>query len=213
MSGRRPRAPGSTRWGSRGAATVSVAGQGIGHDEVAYAAWRRGEVNPAALTMALDLRGLYGPQVDLACGVEEPAVDQWEAAALYPSWEQLQALAVLTAFDVRFFVRPLAPQASGFLCVRGGRGKGCHPLRPRDGPVTFDVSVVAQRAGTDAHCGGAPASSPEIACLGVIPEGDDSAHHQVGKGRQHVVVRGLRRVLCDSAMGVAVNALRHRCFQ
>ena len=166
--GRRPRWPGSGQR-SRRAETDTVEGQALRHDEVAYAAWRRGEVNPAALTMALDLRGLYGPQVDHACGVEEPAVDQWEAAALYPSWEQLQALAVLTEFDVRFFVKPVAPQPAGFLCVRGGRGKGCHPLLPRGGPVMFDVSIVARRAGTDAHRGDASVSSPRSGSRDVDP--------------------------------------------
>lgn len=120
------------------------------HDS-AYAAWRRGEVNPCALTMALDSRGLYGPQVDIACGVQEPAVDQWEAGALYPSWEQLLALAVLTGFPVQFFVtKHEAPLGVGFMCIRGGRGKGCYPLR-RNSDAVFDVSVVARCPGTDAH--------------------------------------------------------------
>lgn len=124
------------------------------HDS-AFAAWRRGEVNPSALTMALDSRGLYGPHVDIACGVEEPAVDQWEAGALYPSWEQLQALAALTGFPVQFFVDPHEePLGGGFMCIRGGRGKGCYPLQANTRAV-FDVSVVARCPGTDAYGGDA----------------------------------------------------------
>lgn len=126
------------------------------HDS-AYAAWRRGEVNPSALTMALDSRGLYGPQVDIACGVREPAVDQWEAGTLYPSWEQLQSLAALTGYPVQFFVtKREAPPGRGFMCIRGGRGKGCHPLQG-NGEAVFDVSVVARCPGTDAHSGDATA--------------------------------------------------------
>lgn len=141
-------------WGRRGriAAVDTADDRGLTDDAV-YAAWRRGEVNPAALTMALDYRGLYGPQVDRACGVEEPAVDQWEAGALYPRWEQLQALAVLTRFPVQIFVQPVAPQRGGFVCIRGGRGKGCHPLPVHDGSVVFDVAVVAQCPGTHVYRG------------------------------------------------------------
>ena len=54
-----------------------------------------------AITAALDIRALYAPKVDRACGVEEPAVDQWEAAQLYPSWEQVEAPARLTGTTAR----------------------------------------------------------------------------------------------------------------
>ena len=66
----------------------------------AFEAWRDGLLSPRAITAALDIRALYGPEVDRACGVEEPAVDQWEAAQLYPSWEQVEALARLTGFTL-----------------------------------------------------------------------------------------------------------------
>lgn len=61
----------------------------------AYARWRHGYVIPDRITMFLDYRDLYGPDVDHACGVEEPTVDQWEAGEVYPTWEQLTALAAL----------------------------------------------------------------------------------------------------------------------
>ena len=73
--------------------------------DAAFEAWRDGLLSPRAITAALDIRALYGPEVDRACGVEEPAVDQWEAAQLYPSWEQVEALARLTGFGVQFFTR------------------------------------------------------------------------------------------------------------
>jgi len=79
--------------------------------EKAHEAWRRGQMIPHRITTALDLRELYGPEVDRACGVEEPAVDEWEAGVRYPTWEQLRALAELTQFPVKFFTTllPAAP--------------------------------------------------------------------------------------------------------
>lgn len=69
----------------------------------AYQAWAAGEVVPHRITQALDLRGLYGPEVDEACGVAEPQVDMWEAGELYPAWESLVLLAELTDFPPEFF--------------------------------------------------------------------------------------------------------------
>lgn len=65
--------------------------------------WRAGMVRPAAITFALDAKRMYGPDVDRACLAEEPEVDMWEAGALYPTWEQLCALAELTGNTPRFF--------------------------------------------------------------------------------------------------------------
>lgn len=65
--------------------------------------WRDGELYPWRITAALDYRGLYGPEVDEACGVKEPCVDMWEDGHLYPTWEHLCALAELTQFPVIFF--------------------------------------------------------------------------------------------------------------
>jgi transcriptional regulator with XRE-family HTH domain len=74
-------------------------------DDEACRRWRAGGVVPEAITLALDARGLYGPEVDRACLVEEPAVDLWEAGKAYPTWEQLCALAALTGKPPGFFVR------------------------------------------------------------------------------------------------------------
>lgn len=75
--------------------------------EQAREAWRHGHVIPHRITTALDLRELYGPEVDQACGVQEPAVDEWEEGIRYPTWEQLLALARLTDFPVKFFTTML----------------------------------------------------------------------------------------------------------
>ncbi len=42
--------------------------------------------------------------VDIACGAQEPAVDEWEAGTRYPSFEQLLALAALTHHSSDLFV-------------------------------------------------------------------------------------------------------------
>jgi hypothetical protein len=72
-------------------------------NQLAYRRWRAGQVCPARITMALDLRQLYGPDVDHACNAAEPEVDQWEAGERYPRWDQLCALADLTGFTPRWF--------------------------------------------------------------------------------------------------------------
>ncbi|MDF3320228.1 hypothetical protein P3G66_31950, partial [Rhodococcus sp. C3V] len=43
------------------------------------------------ITRALDAAELYGPDVDIACGAQEPAVDEWEAGTRYPSFGQGRA--------------------------------------------------------------------------------------------------------------------------
>jgi hypothetical protein len=50
----------------------------------------------------LDAQALYGPEVDKACGAEEPDVDLWEAGKLYPTWRQVLMLAELTGNTPRF---------------------------------------------------------------------------------------------------------------
>jgi hypothetical protein len=76
-------------------------------DESLREKWAAGRVVPGRITSALDLRMLYGPEVDHECGVEEPAVDQWEAGELYPTWEQIVALARLTDFPLKYFFEPM----------------------------------------------------------------------------------------------------------
>lgn len=101
---------------------------------MARAEWKAGRVRPWRITAALDLRKLYGPAVDRACGVVEPAVDLWEAGDLYPSWEQLQALSKLTEFPVAYFVRegePLSENSTIYLHVRGNR----KAAEPEEAPV------------------------------------------------------------------------------
>ena len=80
---------------------------------------------PERITTALDMRELYGPEVDRALGGEEPMVDEWESGARVPAFEQVQRLSVLTGFPVKFFYMP-APQplTGGWMCG----SDGCRPL-------------------------------------------------------------------------------------
>lgn len=85
---------------------------------------------PARITMALDLRGLYGPEVDVACGAVEPAVDLWELGLEVPTWAQLELLSKLVGIPVPWFFRPVEQDeliGSGWICIRG-RGGSCTPI-------------------------------------------------------------------------------------
>lgn len=66
-------------------------------------AWVRGLLRPWAITLALNARGLYGPEVDEDCGTMEPAVDMWEDGQLYPTWPEFKALAKLTGYPLGHF--------------------------------------------------------------------------------------------------------------
>lgn len=78
-------------------------------DRVAYQYWAAGLLEPWRITMYLNAKGLYGPEVDQACGVEEPAVDLWEAGKLYPTWEQTLALCQLTGVTPMALLAPRPP--------------------------------------------------------------------------------------------------------
>lgn len=80
-------------------------------DQEARRRYDAGLVVPHFITIALDAAGLYGPEVDEACGAHEPEVDLWEAGELYPSWSQLCALAELTGVTPAYFVRPAEDRA------------------------------------------------------------------------------------------------------
>lgn len=80
---------------------------------------------PERITMALDFHELYGPEVDRALGGEEPMVDEWETGERIPDFTQVQALAELTGFPVKFFYLEAPPRVTwGFACTT----EGCIPL-------------------------------------------------------------------------------------
>jgi hypothetical protein len=79
-----------------------------------------GEVKPWRITQALDVGSHYGPEVDIACGVVEPAVDEWESGARYPTFVQVLLLARLTDVSPAFFYFD-GPHLGGevvFMCDR-----------------------------------------------------------------------------------------------
>jgi hypothetical protein len=100
--------------------------------------WRLSSTpGPARITLALDLRGLPGDQVDWDLVVWEPpdgwtglvgepgtAVDRWEDGTLVPTREQVMALARLTGMPWRFFYAPVEIML-GRVFVRERRRGGC----------------------------------------------------------------------------------------
>lgn len=82
-----------------------------------------GRVVPARITMALDIRGLDGPEVDEACGTAEPYVDLWECGLEVPTAEQVRLLAELTDFPVVWFYQPIpaGPLLGGPIFICGPR--------------------------------------------------------------------------------------------
>jgi transcriptional regulator with XRE-family HTH domain len=107
-----------------------------------------GAPTPQWITVALDWRGLYGPQVDQCLGVVEPAVDQWETGELVPTAEQLARLAALVELDVAFFFRPARGPVTGWVCIRSGPGRGCHRIdtgnpvaKPADRPAQLQLNT------------------------------------------------------------------------
>ncbi len=93
---------------------------------------RAGKVVPARITMALDFRGLEGPEVDAACGGAEPDVDMWELGQAVPAPEQVVKLAELTGFPVAFFYQPVKPGtlAGSVIFICNCRRRGCEALEP-----------------------------------------------------------------------------------
>src|SRR5690606_29771885 len=108
----------------------------------AHARWKAGYVVPDRITLFLDYRDLYGPEVDHACGVEEPTVDRWEAGELYPTWEQLTALAALCQVGPIVFTDAWGTTITSpiFICARG-RGRS-HVVVP-DPILRFSRDALA----------------------------------------------------------------------
>lgn len=84
-----------------------------------YKLWAAGLLKPWRITLKLDSLNLYGPEVDIACGTQEPDVDLWEAGKLYPTWEQTKLLAKLVGCT------------PGFLCGSG------EPMRVSETTLRF----------------------------------------------------------------------------
>jgi hypothetical protein len=121
--------------------------------DVLITLWRAGALVPYRITKALDLAGLYGPEVDRLCEAEEPEVDEWEIGTRYPRLAQVRALADLTDLHPLWFFRTTDQDTDrltspAFMC--GDRG--CE-LLVEDGVehvVEYPVDVVRATVGADA---------------------------------------------------------------
>lgn len=117
-----------------------------GADEAKHR-WECGQSVPARITLALDILKLDGPDVDAACGVQEPTVDRWEQGRVYPTWEQLCRLAVLTGFAVGFFTEPAEHLGLGHGPHLNPHGDAARPapLVPRFTEKAIDRTLGARR--------------------------------------------------------------------
>ncbi|MFQ4149814.1 hypothetical protein AAGW05_14155 [Arthrobacter sp. LAPM80] len=128
-----------------------------------FAQWQGGVLRPTAITLAFEpqaragRRGaaastvFVGEWVDVACGVQEPAVDRWEQGLIYPTWEQLCKLSALTRTPLEKLFTTPGPFDGLRGCVHDPLG---FALRQ-----SFHTAIVA--ATIDAHPG--EASLEEIA--------------------------------------------------
>lgn len=107
------------------------------NDRIAYKLWRAGELQPYLITRVLDLNGLYGPEVDRACGAEEPDVDLWEAGKLYPTWRQVLLLAKLCGTTPRYLCTKRDPLRAERTTLRFHM-----PLDDRPTVWAFDLDAV-----------------------------------------------------------------------
>ena len=96
--------------------------------------------NPRRITSALDIRMLYGPEVDRDLGGEEPMVDEWESGKRIPTLEQVKALARLTDFPPAYFYLPTSPEELEpiFMCGTGG----CELVVPEPHPSDPTADVI-----------------------------------------------------------------------
>lgn len=125
-----------------------------------------GRVVPARITIALDFRGLEGPEVDIACGAQEPDVDLWECGVAVPTEEQLRLLAELTDFPIHFFYTPIPP---GPLLGGTGRAWFCGPK----GCESPEPDYVDERGVL--HYGGQPPRTPPASWQGPLFHGPQPA--------------------------------------
>ncbi len=92
---------------------------------------------PARISMALDIGGHEGPEVDLAVGTFEgnPAgdVDLWECGLASQNAEQVKLLADLTGFPVEWFHKPMEPGpllGEGRMWICWSDSRGCQSPEP-----------------------------------------------------------------------------------
>lgn len=122
--------------------------------ETAYRAWKLGALAPWRITFALDSGGHEGPEIDVACGAVEPAVDEWEAGTRYPTFEQLELLAALTGYGLAWFAATDEPLDIRQTTMWGHMNKR-EKQQWKNPILTFDDDAAMKCPGTadylDAH--------------------------------------------------------------
>ncbi|MFZ2176582.1 MAG: hypothetical protein WAW17_21585 [Rhodococcus sp. (in: high G+C Gram-positive bacteria)] len=116
-------------------------------EQAAHRGWRLGLVAPWRITTALDAGSHKGPEVDIACGTKEPAVDEWEAGTRYPTFEQLKLLAELTGYRVDWFIHTDEPVDVRQTTMWGHMSKR-ERQRWREPVLMFTDDAVANCPGT-----------------------------------------------------------------
>jgi hypothetical protein len=105
-----------------------------------------GKVVPARITIALDICGLDGPEIDEQVGTwhgnPDGDIDRWEQALAVPSPQQVELLATLTECTVAWFYEPLEPgpmleNGPVWMCFSGR--EGCTQVQPH---VITDAGVL-----------------------------------------------------------------------
>lgn len=107
-----------------------------------------GDPQPWRISLALDIAGLYDPELSAALDVPVGEVDRWEEGMTIPSSEQLVALASLTKHDVGYFFtdEPPPTRLAGFACA----SRRCIPLLQEFTEVRPGVwKLVADRPDAD----------------------------------------------------------------
>lgn len=153
------------RWGKAGvrlsaaearqndARAARARAQRAASERTAYRDWAAGRMVPARITLALDAKGLDGPEVDTACKAQEPDVDRWEAGELYPTWEQVLALAELTGVTPRFFMMPVREMPAYETSLRFHMPAVA--LADREPPVQrFHAAAIARTTNRETTLGG-----------------------------------------------------------
>lgn len=80
--------------------------------------------------IALDIRDMYGPEVDESLATTEPTVDQWEAGQLTATELDVRRLATLTGFPPPWFYDEVPESWKGTAIICGGtRGRRCQVVR------------------------------------------------------------------------------------
>ncbi len=126
-----------------------------------------GKVVPARITLAMNLRGLEGPEVDIECGTVEGNrdpdagdVDMWELGLAVPTREQVELMAKLTDFPPAWFYRPMEP---GPLLAGAGSGEAGFLFMCGPGGCTIVESDYVDEDGVLQYGGEPRRTLPEAA--------------------------------------------------